>query len=257
MKKTVYVIILVVLTLTAIFLGLFIHVLGGNITGILNLSSYTSEVKEEKVEISDEITGISVDLDATDISIEYGDSAYVEYCLPENMVPGITVEDGILTIKTPKNKGFKITPMQIKDMHITVVIPEGVRLEEATIDTDAGNVSIVSIEADDLSVDVDAGNISINGINASNVIIDTDAGNVELQKCIIDILNVDADMGNVSLKDSTVSVISAELDAGNIESFGCTIAGGNVETDLGNISLHGEIGKVNTKTSLGNVEVER
>ncbi|MBP8969194.1 MAG: hypothetical protein KBG42_07925 [Lachnospiraceae bacterium] len=67
---------------------------------------------------------------------------------------------------------------------------------------------------------------------------------------------ISADAGNIDLKDCSIELFYADADAGNIETHGCTIGSGEVKTDLGNIDLGGDIGDVQTHTSLGIVNVD-
>ena len=241
--------------MAAIFAGLCIHVFGKGFFKMFGRGGVT-ECKDA-IEITDYFTELNINLDAADIKIEYGEKARVEYRLAESAVPDVFVESGTLHIKKKDNKGWGMIPFGIGDSYILVVIPEGLVLDDLTINHDAGDLDIISIETDDLNIDVDAGDIEIKGVTAEEAEFDVDAGNIELAGCKFDELTVDVDAGNVNLTGCTVEKISADIDAGNIESHDSNINSGRVEADLGNIALHGEIGDVNTKVSLGNVEVDK
>jgi len=252
MKKSIYVIIISVITTVSIVAGVCIHVLGKGLFNLFDRSG--SAMKEGSVEISEELTRLDIDIDAADIRIKYGDKAAVEYYLAESMVPDIYVETGTLCIKEKKNSGWRVNPFQMKDSYILIVIPEEMTLDKITLDCDAGDIDITSVKTDKLEADVDAGNIKINDVSAKDVRFDVDAGNLEFTGCGFGDLSMEVDAGNVDITDCTVDEITADLDAGNIESHNSKITSGRANVDFGNIELHGDIGDVKTKVSLGNVE---
>ncbi|MCR5736010.1 MAG: DUF4097 domain-containing protein, partial [Lachnospiraceae bacterium] len=219
-------------TIIAIILGLYINIFHKG--GFFRFGD--DKMVEDTVKIDGKLEKLDINIDACNLTLEYGREGFVSYKLPKSMVPDIEVKNSELTIKS-KNQGFSFGVKNVFETpQITVVIPEGTAFDKAKIDVDAGNIEISDIVADKIDLDVDA-------------------GNVEIKKATVKEFKTDVDAGNVDLKDSIIDKFVADVDAGNIEAHDCTINGGNVETDLGNIELNGAIGDVKTKTSLGNVDI--
>ena len=247
----IYITIISLVTVVAIMFGCFIHIFNkGHFTW--NVGSSRSE--SDTVTLTGDVDTIEVDTNYAGLTIKYGDDVHVEYTLPESLVPDISLKNGVLSVVT-KNT-IHIGNAGWNDFSITIVIPEGTELDDLKIDLDAGNVKVADIAVKDVNVRCDAGNIELKRIEAESFDLNVDAGNIELTDITTDKVTVKADAGNIEFTDCTIDVLNADADAGNIESHNCTINSGEVRTDLGNIHLRGDIGDVDTHTSLGNVRVD-
>ncbi|MCR4716433.1 MAG: DUF4097 domain-containing protein [Lachnospiraceae bacterium] len=265
----IYITLLTIVTIIAIIIGVSIHVGGigfsSKVSNVSNTESFTGDLSD-----------ISLDLDAADISIKYGDSIKVDYNMPENNVPDISLDNGELTIKDKPEKnrwimfGFNSNPVR----NVDITIPSNTNLDNLSIVTDAGKINLdgltgktakitsdagdinfSNITLDSINIESDAGKVNIDKSKLNNFVIDVDAGDVNVNDSEFNSFNIQADAGDIGLSNSTINSFTAESDAGNVEAEDCTINGGSVKTDFGNIELNGDIKNVNTKTDVGNVKI--
>ena len=255
MKNTaarVIITILSLVTIAAILVGLYIHVLGkkfkfmGNIGG---MGTTSDEVSFE--DIPDEIF---FDVDAAKIHVEEGDELSLNYSLPEAAKPDIEMKNGKLTVKS-KISG-PLTPFGMgKDFDIELTVPKGSSFKTLSIDQKAGDISVESLNMGKILIRADAGDIKLDEIKVNEVEIEVDAGNISISDLETGKAVVEADAGNLEISDSKISDIKAKIDAGNIEAHDSTIGSGSCKTDFGNVELNGNIGSVSVKSSVGNATI--
>lgn len=238
--------VLSVFTAIAIIFGVYIHFFSG-----ISFGS-SRRVVSGSIAPEGEITSLTVDAAIGDVRIKTGSDFSVDYNIYEQLVPTVTVDDGVLKVKSEAER-LNLTGINLpKDLYIIITIPEDFRFEKVSLDLDAGNMNIKNLSADSLRLDVDAGNIKMEDVEAGEVTADVDAANFEVTDLTTDRFTVDIDAGNLDIRDSYIDYIYADVDMGNVESHNCTINSGECDVDLGNISLRGEIGSVTSHTSLGN-----
>ena len=239
-------------TVVAIFAGVFMHVVKGYSFG------RSTKTVENTVNLDGTLSEIIMDIDFSEINIKTGNEFSVHYSVPDAIEPKVELKNGTLEVRTPSTNNLHLNFGNVKsDNFITITIPEDSELARISIDVDAGEVNLEDLDVSKLQMSVDAGNIQLDNITSNRMEIEADAGNIEIRKSDVEDLNIEVDAGNVELYDSIVGTFIAEVDAGNIESHDCTIDGGRCDTDLGNISLRGEIGDVSVHTSLGNASTEK
>ncbi|MCR5083260.1 MAG: DUF4097 domain-containing protein [Parasporobacterium sp.] len=230
----VYLIIIWCFTLLAIVIGV------SRMTGWFNFSvgkaveetiSFDSDLK------TNELTGIVIDADAADLTIQYGDSFNVAYNYPEKNLPNISFEDGKLEIKETMKKSF--TSLWAKKYLLIVTLPKDANIEDIDIEVDMGDIKLNKIGCEDLTINANMGNVVLKDLNVESGSFDLDMGNLEISSSSFDRIEAVADMGNIEVSGNIESM-SAECDMGNIE----------VKTN-GNVDLN----KFNLHCDLGNVEV--
>ena len=228
----IYITTLSIITIIAIIFGLYINVFHKG--GLFGMGG--SKKTEDTITFTENISELDINMDACDLTVEYGNELSVSYVLPKALVPDIDLKDSTLKIKSRKgvNIGF-LNPLN-GTRSVSVVIPKDTPLKKVNINIDAGNIDIADLIADRAEIDVDAGNVEIKKATLGDLKVDTDAGNIDLNSCIIEDFDADVDAGNIEAKD-------------------CTINSGNVRTDIGNISLDGSITDVKAKSDVGNVEI--
>ena len=229
MNKTakIYITIITIITIAAIIIGMCINVFDGGFSG---------EQHSDTVSITDNISNIDINVDAANVTVEYGDTPSVVYDIYGKKAPDISVNNGTLSVNANTNELVISGIQKPKKNEITITVLKDVELSSIRVNSDAGNMKL-------------------NNLCSNSVNIETDAGNVDFTDCKTDNVNVTLDAGNLKFKNTTIETLNAEADAGNIESDDCTIKGGNVKTDFGNIKLNGNIGSVSTKTDLGTVKI--
>jgi len=186
-----------------------------------------------------EFSNIDIELSLANIEIKEGDEFKVILEYPENLFPEVTVDNGTLNIKHNGTIN-KITFNGIGsvDCDVTIYVPEGTQLGNASIDTDLGNVEIKdSLSFSSLNVVASLGNIELEEVAADELIIQADLGNVELRKCTVGKMNIAADLGDVAVKNSKFD-------------------NGKINNDLGAIEVDGEFSYLDAYCSLGALTVD-
>ncbi len=246
-KETkLYITIISIVTIIAILTGLYIHILGGGFI-------FGSKAVNDTVSLNGEVNNIDINIDAAKIDIIYGNELSVSYNMPEKLIPEISLDNGKLSVKSKKiHSATGFNPSS--EYKLSVTIPEGTNLDNFSINSDAGNINIRQLIADDLSICTDAGNLELSDVTSKYTKVEIDAGNIDINNCNIDKSSIELDAGNIDIKNSMIDKLTAEIDAGNIESSDSTINSGSCNTDLGNINLNGNIGDVDMKTSIGTTE---
>ncbi|MCR5655320.1 MAG: DUF4097 domain-containing protein [Lachnospiraceae bacterium] len=255
----IYITVLTVITILVILAGIYIHVfrpVSGFFSGLGRDGSFGENVTDT-ISVDEEVTAVSVDVDAAEISVKSGEETSVKYNMPSNLVPKVSVEDGVLKVTSKVKHNVDFHFFGSREYRIDIVVKRGTALEDISFIADAGDISIDEIETKDMSIDADAGDIEMEAIKADKISIKTDAGNIELGNSKIGTYDIDSDAGNVEVDDSTIKEFRVKVDAGNVEVENSTVDGGSVETDMGNISLSGKIGDVATKTDFGHVDFDR
>ncbi len=247
----IYITVLSLITVVAIMVGCFIHIFN---RGHFSWNIGHSKAVSDTVALSGDVDTIEVDIKYAGLTVEYGDDVHVEYNLPESYIPEIGLKNGVLSVVM--SNSIRIGDSGWNDFEIKIVIPEGTELDKLDLKLDAGNIEMSDITANDVKIECDAGNIELEGIVADSFDVDVDAGNIDFRKITADTVSIKADAGNIELRNCTIDIFNADADAGNIETHDCTITRGSVSTDLGNIDLDGEIGDVETHTSLGIINVD-
>lgn len=249
-NKDIFLIILIIITIISILAGLYIHVFSK-----MNLNFNFSSTNDTVV-IKDKINSLEIDFDMGEIEVLYGDELSVNYETLDSLRPNISTAGGALIIKSNSENKINFFPFfDINAGKIKVTLPKNQTLTSARINSDFGEVKLNDIKSNSLSVKIDAGNLELKNSDVPEMKLNSDAGNISLTNTTAKNLNISTDAGNISLDNSSIDYLTASLDAGNISATASTIKGGTCKSDLGNISLNGEIGNVQTSTSLGNVTI--
>lgn len=233
----------------------------------------TSEIaKEYEVEGLRELT---VELDACEVSIEYGDVEKLQYEFTgdDRWIPEVTNKNGMLRIQEKRNHNwfgfsFNLFPLFSfggSTRSVTVVVPKSLSPEQAEnglkydIDVDAGNVILKDLNGQLLLVDVDAGNVDGTGCEfAGNSKVDVDAGNVSFEESSFHNLEADVDAGNFSVLDSsspmTFYTLDLDVDLGDIVVDGQKM-GDSYHAKPASQDQNGRTYQMNVEVDLGNIEV--
>ncbi len=251
MKKA-YIVILCLVTIVVILVG--VGRWFGPSFGIFG-SWQKGETVSEEIVLTDSITGISMNMNLGDVDIESGEALKVSYTFPEELVPEVTVENGILTIEqSAKNIQSTLGNDRCK---MTVTIPEGTELTSIDVTMDAGDLDVDELTADTLSVTMSAGDLDVDELTADTLSVMMSAGDLTVSDSMIGTVNAENDFGNVTL-DVTADKVSASVDAGDIEikTNALTIV---ADCDLGNIDIITEkdasLVDIRATCDLGEVEV--
>ena len=185
-----------------------------------------------------------------------------------------TVSDGVLKIQVSDARGW-FEKLFGSKMSITVYLPENeygslsvecdtgdvkicnaLKLGDAYISTDTGDVELEGIVSQNITVNVDTGDVSLDGVKAVGKIdVKTDTGDVELESSSASRLSVATDTGKTEIESCKADEIAVSSDTGKISLDGvdCTLLG--IDAKTANISLERVIaeGKFDITSSTGNV----
>lgn len=197
---------------------------------------------------------IDIDVDSAKVVIEHGKNYGIEYKLigDEDDIK-CEVTDGTLMVSDDyDDTGFHIFWHWSDDSYLTVYVPENVDLDTVKIDSDAGNIKINGIVADEFKIDSDAGNITVKNITCTDGIkIDTDAGNINVDGKLGGDSKITSNCGNVNVKtdysadmydyDADTSLGHSDVKSSNGDSLPDSDNNGNykmtVKTDVGNVEI--------------------
>lgn len=265
MKKTVYLVIISIITCVCMIFGLCRNIMG--------LYSYrigvgTSTVTSEAQKI-DGFTDMNLDMDVVELKIIEGDEFSVSFDGSEALQPIVSVKNGVLSVRQgKKNKIFNNVNLKSK---MTITIPAGTMLDAVVLSVDAGKIDMQGFSIRDLSMDVDAGSIKITDCKIEYGELDVDAGDIDVKNSTMGKSEICADAGNIGTDDIEFEQLDVSTDMGNI-SMNLPLSyeeySYELEVDLGNITIDGESHrgsfskdgtkgnyKLNASCSMGNVDI--
>ena len=239
----------------------FVFIAIGVITVITSVSmGVTEHIKDSFNEASESYemvyaeyetaTGLDFELEGSNVEVSEGVVFSIRYPKYKNSDFQSYIDaDGTWHIEGAlHNTKFSLASMFFNLIYdeedkIYITVPEGTVFTGIDISADAGKVVCNDISAKTLSIDADAGNVEINSINISDKIeIDCSAGNVEIDGATASELYINLDMGNIDWSGDVSGDINAECNMGNItiELFS-SIKDYNYSatSNMGNITLNG------------------
>lgn len=157
--------------------------------------------------VSQEITGLKVDINAADFTVKSGDAFLVESNL-ENL----TVEEkaGTLVIR---EKSKSIVGQNYNGAVLTLSIPTGFVFSNAEIVTGAGRLTVDSLSCEMLELELGAGEVKIDELNAYSASeINGGAGAISINGGTLN--NLDFDMGVGKLNLTAAIIGDSELNFG-------------------------------------------
>lgn len=228
--KKKYKIVLYTITLVAILLGLYMHVIRYSIGGALgkNISQdFTGE----------EVSSIDLNIDAASIKIVYGNEFNVKYNLSRGSDINVELESGKLTVSEESStKIVGISFLNGDTGVITITLPEDTKLDK-------------------IDADLAAGNLNIEDIDSSEIAIKSDVGNVKLIDVTTEKLNIDSSVGNVKITNGSADDCTISVNTGNVKIEDCDIETGSCTSQVGNIKISGNVGDLKASSKLGNVKI--
>lgn len=134
---------------------------------------------------------------------------------------------------------------ELRDVSITLYVPEGYRYHEAELEMGAGSLTYPSLQADSASVSVGAGKIELQSAQVKELEIEVGAGQAEVTDMQVAKLDVEVGMGEFLGDGSIDGNVKMDCSMGNLE---LRVTGRQedfnyeIEGALGNISLEGASG---------------
>lgn len=222
MKKTVYLVILSIITVICVFVGCAIHIMGWfKGTFMYGLSGVKISHADMDLE---SFSGISVDVEVGDLTVMPTDGYGISYDCSERLVPEYRVEDGVLFVKSKANRKWwsNFWFFGKQKSTIVVTVPNDVYMEMISIKADVGDVNIENLRAEDLTVVMNVGDLDILRGEFKNTNINTDVGDVDVENTVFDNMEIYSDVGDVDV------MVDGDLEDYDIK----------MSTDIGDISVN-------------------
>lgn len=193
MKKTIFLIILVAITVACIFYGTKRH-FGNHVKffdhGLINIELGDDGFEDEKDSDDDgevsrsinqtleKFSNIKIDSAIMEIRIETGDSFGIQGSWNKSWLrPEVSVNNGTLTVV---QKGRKRNSTGNNNCHITIILPNDTKLKDITIDSNVGEIRFRKFDAEDIQINLNVGEINLRDVNFENVSIDNNVGEVSV-----------------------------------------------------------------------------
>lgn len=179
----------------AIVLAVFliVGIVGGiaKILGVITLVGDDGVLRKAKsYPVSANITGITLDVAASQLTVKSGDGFALESNLEKLKAEE---DDNRLIVAEESNVIFQGTGF------INLTVPKGYKFSDVHISAGAGTVSIETLEANDIEIELGAGSADVKGVTAHNrADIDGGAGKLTLENCNFRNLNLDMGVGELS-----------------------------------------------------------
>lgn len=240
----------------------------------------TSTISTNTYTVKEDFSCVSLTDDATDVEFVISDSGECKVVCTEDEkeLHSVTVKDDILVIgkdaDAEKRWNWNIG-ITLKNPQITVYLPareydslnvklsagsaavhDGLIFKTASIETDTGDVSVISADIGNLFIDVSTGDLKVKEISSDTVHLAVTTGYIEAEalKGNADI-QFSATTGDVKLRDISCGSIRGKTETGDIL-LENTAASGEIkcECDTGSVRLYGiDAGSLSFHTDTGDV----
>lgn len=222
MKKTIYLIVLTLITAACILWRVFSGFGGIFNTRIFGNHESMGDAATVESERLDDFTKIQMDVNVSDIDIETGDGYSISYTAPQKLIPKYKVDNGTLVVtQTDDINIFGINNISTK---MVITVPENVMLEDVDISSSVGDVTIQRINTQHFTCDADVGDMKITGANLGNCDMDADTGDIRLQETSFEDIEITSDVGDVEVSATN------EKENYNLD----------LSTDVGDVTVDGD-----------------
>ncbi len=185
MKKTIFLIILGVITVGCIIYGTVYHV-GGGFRHLKHSGIFVSDDGNEETNNEHNLnqkleafSKIKIDASIMEIRIQEGETFYISSNWNREWLrPEVSVEHGELKVSQKSSRKNKAGT---NNCRLTLTVPAGSKFEFLKINSNVGEIKIRNIDAEDISIDTNVGEISLRDVSFDNVTIDSNVGEVNLE----------------------------------------------------------------------------
>lgn len=197
----------------------------------------TVRISEENIGA---FTDISVDADYANIKLIASDKYAIDIQLNDGQTPDWTITNGKLSVNTHTVGGFQIGIMNFNmgESYVKIYVPENAALENVTLNTSSGDISLTDAEISRLKVDNAYGKLVMDNVKSGEADIKMSAGSVTIDG---------GETGFLKIKNSY----------GSIKADGFTSRGTDIHASSGSIKLRGVLtGENSISDSYGSVLFE-
>lgn len=271
MKKIV--IFALVLLLIGSILGVCALAINGFDFATLGEGAYNTKT----VEISEDFSGISVDLDITDLIIlpSENESCRVAFRESDKRTHEAFVKDGTLYVRQQKEihftlfnfgKGPSATLYLPKSEYNSLLVEndtgdisadKAFTFKKIKIETDTGDMEMHANATDSIAISTDTGDVVIDNVHSAALSVSTETGDIRIKNCNVQgTVSVKADTGDLALQALRASKLMIETDTGDIELDDCIMTDSiQIESDTGDVELYRvDAATIKIDTDTGDIE---
>lgn len=206
MKKTIYIIVIAVITCICMIIGIFSHMFN---VFKFNGASGISVSEENDLE---SFTELQLNMNVVDLKIVTGEKFAYSYNGMDNLEPTINVENGKLIVKQDvKGNNHKL------ECDFVLVVPEGTELDKIDVMVNAGDLKFEGISAKEFKVKANAGDLDFKNCLSENADINADAGNLDLIGCDFKSGKVQAAAGDIKVDNIKFENLEVLVNMGDID----------------------------------------
>lgn len=252
---------------------------------------FTTEIADE------EEWNVNIDLDLYDVEVNYVDASIMDlthvYFEKEDFLYNVDDETKEITIYDVDNDSilwetnFNITDLFDlvfnQKQHITLYLPEDLKLNDFNLDLSVGDVVVKNIDAKTIGIEnnvgtiivqdvafittgivkSDTGLIQVSGVTGDNLVVSTSVGRVEVKDVSTNELDVSADTGRVELSNSngtgassklTVTSNTGRISVNDVDFYTYVISADTGNVELTSLNIDNKDGNsLNASSDTGNV----
>ncbi len=226
----------------------------------------------EKTKIADNtIKALEIEMGGSDFHVvtSEDDNIYMEYTGTGKSQA--YVENGKLHLKVMNDTEFHMNGISNS---LTFFMPEGMQLEEISIELGAGQMNLNGLQAKELKADIGAGQILADGLQSQKLTVSLGAGEIVLKEAKLAQVNIEVGAGNCEIQGSIEGDVEVECAMGNVSfeltgsksefNYEIQCVGGNItigEDEYSGLSQEQSIANFASKTmdlecAMGNLEVK-
>lgn len=257
MKKTITIILVILVALGLILVGTGLILTKGNLNGI-----FEQEVRTEmRVDETGAVTSVELDIASDDIELYPSEDGllHIEYWDSErrpitySFSNGIAKLNQIVTYRSwfswglYVGKTIKLYLPESANETFSIKLSSGnivdkgcnLSVETFKLELSSGDTELQSISATTSNIHLSSGNLVLNGLHTENLTVDLSSGDFSLNDSEISgKLDLDMSSGNAVLNDCVVSSVKADLSSGSFTAKGFTTTSVDAHASSGNIVLH-------------------
>lgn len=205
---------------------------------------------------AEEEWNINIELDLYDVEVKYVESDSMElthvYFEKENFLYTVDDETNVISIYDIDDDSILWeTSFNITDLfdlifnqkqHITLYVPENLKLNDFTLDLSVGDVVVKNVDAKNINIENNVGTIIVQDVTfVTTGVIKSDTGLIQVEAVTGEKLVISTNVGRVEVEDVTAKELDVSADTGRVE--------------LSNSNGTSEVSKLTVTTNTGRISI--
>lgn len=194
-----------------VYAGMYAIYFVGSMIG--DFSYNESKEINEKIELTNNITSLKINLNYTNLDIVKSDTLAIEF---NNEIINFDQKDETLIIKEKRKNWFKNDSRS----KLVIYMPEHIMLEKTDIETGAGIINIEILTSEKLSLSIGVGKTKLQNIN------------------IIDSATIEGGVGETTISSGRINNLDLEVGVGKFTLDAILTGNNDIEAGVGSLSLN-------------------